>query len=937
METRWLRQPWELSRYHRLEKRLRRQVFPTLVALRPQRHLPALLMSDHRDYLIIRLYQYQPLSFRSDFLDYHILRCRLCRRRPTALGSVLCLGDLSSGTQDRLLTRGRELLRVMEETCRSLTPPEWGRPPNLGAASWPWATSASSGNGWKGDFSEPPAWPGWQFRRQWITSVRRWHKMSDIPMNRRAEKVLRTLGWELQVDFEHLPEELLASERYLEAIISVIELKAGVRAEDEERSAFRGIMMENSRRRDESLSQYVSRRTRDFTKAALYGIVTPEPFKASMLKEGAGLTEQGLQNLTALLQGRDNSADHVAAMLTRMDVRTDRITAFAENPDENLTAPSYMAQKDEDPSEASEGEITPEEVAYDENVLYELTNLDFTEDQAALVFAIMENRMPFRRRTWKENKKFKAELKKDRSSFSKGGFGDFKGSPSRPPHREDRPRARASKDQLKKLSRCHNCGRRGHWKDECPGLRNGGDRGDSNKVQGFCYLGSGSGSQSGQSELLSYAVFGNQARISYPVFLGAEMALAERERAWAFLSIPSGMAILDIGATQDIIGLPALQALEDELARSGLQALEVPTTSTAPSGIGGSAKVSKTVLVPISPGGIPGVVQFVVIENNVPPLLSVGLLEHLGAQMDLVSNRVHFRKIGVDMKMTNLPTGHRAIPLVEWSGGKFPVPEAAKEQFSLEDDAFMKEGSASSAYTKGAASGTVSVPASRWRQLVVRMMYLFEAIRTRYFRLAEHENRDKSILSDRRSFLVADAQKPASCLHPPPHIRRANQYATWTVCSKCGARQTYVSKRNPTAKSKVRARAATSAAPPDATPDATVGTFRPTTRSTTTTARSSRDPMPETIHPELNATLQAMAVSFQNVGETLRELTRGQSQMLTLMQQNAARGLDQLTVLEAQALARDDLQEMQVDAVETGEWSPVTENPEENPNVDDLP
>lgn len=75
-------------------------------------------MSDHRDYLIIRLYQYQPLSFRSDFLDYHILRCRLCRRRPTALGSVLCLGDLSSGTQDRLLTRGRELLRVMEETCR---------------------------------------------------------------------------------------------------------------------------------------------------------------------------------------------------------------------------------------------------------------------------------------------------------------------------------------------------------------------------------------------------------------------------------------------------------------------------------------------------------------------------------------------------------------------------------------------------------------------------------------------------------------------------------------------------------------------------------------------------------------------------------------------------------------------------------------------------
>ena len=165
----------------------------------------------------------------------------------------------------------------------------------------------------------------------------------------------------------------------------------------------------------------------------------------------------------------------------------------------------------------------------------------------------------------------------------------------------------------------------------------------------------------------------------------------ERERAWGFLFIPSGMAIFDIGATQHIIGLSALQAWR--------RSLEVPTVSTAPLGIGGAAKVSKTVLVPISLGGIPDLVQFAVIENNVPPLLSVGLLEHLGAQMDLVTNRVHFRRIGVDMKMTNLLTKHRAIPLVQWTGDQFPIPQTAKEQFNLEDDAFMKKDSALSAYT----------------------------------------------------------------------------------------------------------------------------------------------------------------------------------------------------------------------------------------------
>ena len=69
------------------------------------------------------------------------------------------------------------------------------------------------------------------------------------------------------------------------------------------------------------------------------------------------------------------------------------------------------------------------------------------------------------------------------------------------------------------------------------------------------------------------------------------------------------------------------------------------------------------------------------------------------------------------------------------------------------------------------------------------------AERVRHFKLAERENRDKSVLSERRKFLTDDSQAPASCLHPPQHIRRANQYAVWTVCGKCGARQTYTSKR----------------------------------------------------------------------------------------------------------------------------------------------
>ena len=252
---------------------------------------------------------------------------------------------------------------------------------------------------------------------------------------------------------------------------------------------------------------------------------------------------------------------------------------------------------------------------------------------------------------------------------------------------------KVSREQLKKISRCHLCGKRGHWAEDCrqqggkPTANEGG-----NKMSGFCYLGSGGRGGS---------------HFSFMTYVTPEASLAT-VGSWNFLTIPSGMAILDIGATQDIIGKTAFRALEHELARCGLQTLEIPTTSSAPTGIGGAAKVSKTALVPISPGGVPGVIQFLVIDGEVPPLLSVGLLEHLGTSMDLTTNEVRFKNIGVDLSMVNLPSGHKAVPLVQWEGGDFPVPEAVQSQYGLSPGAFAKDAALFSACMKQGTSDFVS-------------------------------------------------------------------------------------------------------------------------------------------------------------------------------------------------------------------------------------
>ncbi|CAE7924224.1 unnamed protein product, partial [Symbiodinium necroappetens] len=232
-------------------------------------------------------------------------------------------------------------------------------------------------------------------------------------------------------------------------------------------------------------------------------------------------------------------------------------------------------------------------------------------------------------------------------------------------------------------------------------------------------------------------------------------------------------------------------------------AVEIPTTARAPTGIGGAAKVARTMLVPISPGGVPGVLQFLVIEQNIPPLLSVGFLEHLGMAMDLTTNMVNFQTIGVDMKMVNLPSGHRAIPLVEWPGGDFPVPQVAKDQHGLSDGAFAKTSSVSSAYMKKSevqsprwaicllrvapnsnilplavnmehpsrATAASATPheghaeksgriTQLWRSIVIKMFYLLENIRARFARLAAAEIQHKSLLSERHHYLLMDAQKP---------------------------------------------------------------------------------------------------------------------------------------------------------------------------------
>ena len=251
-------------------------------------------------------------------------------------------------------------------------------------------------------------------------AIKRWDKLTDIPVFRRAEKVLRTLGWELQTEFEHLSDDQLSSDDYLTHILRIMEMKAGVQEDAEKRSAFRSVLADTSRKRDETLAQFAMRRLRDFTRATQFGLELPADLRVSLMREGAGLSEQNQQNLTTLLRGREQDVDYLALVLSRMDARAERVTGFTTHEETTDGAEVFLC-------ETAEGEDHSDRESEDdptETDVSALEELNFNEDQANYVFAILSGRFEKKKRTWKENKNYKAEMRKDRGSFMKGISGD---------------------------------------------------------------------------------------------------------------------------------------------------------------------------------------------------------------------------------------------------------------------------------------------------------------------------------------------------------------------------------------------------------------------------------------------------------------------------------------------------------------------------------
>ena len=108
--------------------------------------------------------------------------------------------------------------------------------------------------------------------------------------------------------------------------------------------------------------------------------------------------------------------------------------------------------------------------------------------------------------------------------------------------------------------------------------------------------------------------------------------------AQSFLSFELGFASVDTAAAQALIGKSALEGLERQLGSRGMRAARLNLKHLPKSaGIGGCGKVVRVVLVPVSVRGADEKV-FVVLGQDIPPLLPTGLLEKLGVLIDILAD-----------------------------------------------------------------------------------------------------------------------------------------------------------------------------------------------------------------------------------------------------------------------------------------------------------
>ena len=150
--------------------------------------------------------------------------------------------------------------------------------------------------------------------------------------------------------------------------------------------------------------------------------------------------------------------------------------------------------------------------------------------------------------------------------------------------------------------------------------------------------------------------------------------------SWTFVTLDRGEVLWDTGAQEGHVGKQQLDKWCKLLAEHGLQVEWSQEKLESASGIGGVTQLIGVVHVSVGLAGCNGIVRFTVVEQDVPPLLPVGLMRTLQASLDLTDDgdKVIFRQFGGKSLFRTLQSGHTVIRADQFDPDGWQLPEVTE-------------------------------------------------------------------------------------------------------------------------------------------------------------------------------------------------------------------------------------------------------------------
>eukprot|EP00971_Amphidinium_carterae_P147420 2921305-Amphidinium_carterae.1 len=464
---------------------------------------------------------------------------------------------------------------------------------------------------------------------------------------------------------------------------------------------------EGHRKKGESQLAYTSRKTTMLRELAVAGLELPDLARGLVMLRDSGLSRNEMDTLYNWAQG-DFTYNRVVEMLRNLDripqtatMATTRIMYAGEGEQESegvaWAYPVYPEGENEWPAEDLSGE----------QGVYLLEDTEgseagpLSEEQAQAIYALAQGP------TTSRYVQHRREIQDHRLArgFPSKGKGRESGGPAAEKGKKDR-----SLQALIQRSRCARCGVIGHWARTCRAeVKNetsGGSAGTSTagKASSSAYAtffvhsdvppAEENVSSSAEQNMVLYGCVETRVQkvqerstlcacpfgccvCSWPVTIWSATATTPAttttDSSTSSAKTPF-LAVLDTGAQSTVCGSARWAEFEATLRGLGLNAVKTESKARGTKGIGEEAKCLGIWNTPIGIGGCNGLMSVTVLEGDIPFLLSVAMQKQFLMQLNLCKFTVVWQRIQRESTLVELSSGHLAVDILEFAGGKWTPP-----------------------------------------------------------------------------------------------------------------------------------------------------------------------------------------------------------------------------------------------------------------------